>query len=115
MEQLNVVGGFMSLEGIAVSIHLVEDSGQRRIFDRMCRRHERRAVLEGGGFHPRKGRGLLVAVLGAIAIVGLSFGVAAAFGVVRFPGPGPGLGSAVLNLAVTTLIFAVVFLGEEIG
>ena len=45
----------------------------------------------------------------------MSFGVAAAFGVVRFPGLAPGFGSGVLNLALTTIIFAVVFLGEEIG
>jgi hypothetical protein len=41
--------------------------------------------------------------------------VAAAFGVVRFPGPGPGFGIALLKLAVTTIIFGVVFLGEETG
>ena len=61
------------------------------------------------------GEGLLIAVLGPAAIIAVSFGVAAAFGVVRFPGLGPGFGSAVLNLTVTTVIFAVVFLGEEIG
>ena len=78
-------------------------------------RGQRRAVWAAVGFHPRRGRGLLIAVLGAAVIVAASFGVAAAFGVVRFPGPGSGFGSAVLNLAITTLIFAVVFLGEEIG
>ena len=41
--------------------------------------------------------------------------MAAAFGVVRFPGPGPGFGIALLKLAVTTIIFGVVFLGEETG
>ncbi len=76
---------------------------------------QRRAVWGAVGFHPRRGRGLLVAVLGPMAIIAVSFGVAAVFGVVRFPGLGPGLGSAVLNLAVTTIIFGVVFLGEEIG
>ena len=78
-------------------------------------RGQRRAVWGAVGFHPRRGRGLLVAVLGPMAIIAVSFGVAAAFGVVRFPGLGPGFGSGVLNLAVTTIIFAVVFLGEEIG
>jgi uncharacterized protein len=78
-------------------------------------RGQRRAVWAAVGFHPRRGRGLLVAVLGPMAIIAVSFGVAAAFGVVRFPGPGPGLGVAVVNLAVTTIIFGVVFLGEEIG
>jgi uncharacterized protein len=78
-------------------------------------RDRRRAVWGAVGFHPRRGRGLLVAVLVPAVIIAASFGVAAAFGVVRFPGLGPGLGMAVLNLAVTTIIFAVVFLGEEIG
>ena len=48
-------------------------------------------------------------------MVGLSFGLAAAFGVISFPTPGPGLARGVLEAVVTTLIFAVVFLGEEIG
>lgn len=78
-------------------------------------RGQRRAVWAAVGFKPQRGRGLLIAVLGPMVIIAVSFGVAAAFGVVRFPGPGPGFGLAVLNLAVTTIIFAVVFLGEEIG
>lgn len=78
-------------------------------------RGQRRAVWAAVGFNPQRGRGLLIAVLGPMVIIAVSFGVAAAFGVVRFPGPGPGFGLAVLNLAVTTIIFAVVFLGEEIG
>jgi uncharacterized protein len=78
-------------------------------------RGQRRAVWRGVGFHPRRGRGLLVAVLGPMAIIAASFGVAAGIGVIRFPGVGPGVGMAALNLAVTTIIFAVVFLGEEIG
>jgi hypothetical protein len=67
------------------------------------------------GFNPRRGRGLLIAVLGPAVIIAVSFGVAAAFGVVQFSGLPPGFGRAVLNVAVTTIIFAVVFLGEEIG
>jgi membrane protease YdiL (CAAX protease family) len=78
-------------------------------------RGQRRAVWAGVGFHPRRGRGLLIAVIGPMVIIALSFGVAAAFGVVRFPGMGAGFGLAVLNIIVTTIIFAVVFLGEEIG
>ena len=78
-------------------------------------RGQRRAVWAGVGFHPRRGRGLLIAFLGAMLIVAVSFGVAAALGVVRFPGPDSGFGSDVLNFAITTVIFAVVFLGEEIG
>jgi membrane protease YdiL (CAAX protease family) len=38
-------------------------------------------------------------------------GAGGAFGVISFPGFGRG----VLNVALTTIIFAVVFLGEEIG
>jgi membrane protease YdiL (CAAX protease family) len=45
----------------------------------------------------------------------VSFGVAAAFGVVQFSGLPPGFGRGVLRIALTTIIFAVVFLGEEIG
>jgi len=54
-------------------------------------------------------------VLGPVAIIALSFAAATALGVVRFPGLAPGFGLSVLNLAITTFIFAVVFLGEEIG
>jgi membrane protease YdiL (CAAX protease family) len=78
-------------------------------------RGQRRAVWAGVGFNPRRGRGLLIAVLGPAVIIAVSFGVAAAFGVISFPGLGPGFGLAVLNLALTIVIFAVVFLGEEIG
>jgi membrane protease YdiL (CAAX protease family) len=78
-------------------------------------RGQRRAVWAGVGFHPRRGRGLLIAVLGPAAIIAVSFGVAAAFGVVRFPGLGPGFGSGVLNIIVSTVIAGVIFLGEEIG
>src|SRR5215218_7387312 len=78
-------------------------------------RGQRRAVWAGVGFNPRRGRGLLIAFLGPAVIVALSFGVAAAFEVVQFSGLPPGFGRDVLNVALTILIFAVVFLGEEIG
>jgi uncharacterized protein len=78
-------------------------------------RGQRRAVWAGVGFNPRRGRGLLIAVVGPAVVIAVSFSVAAAFGVVRFPTPGPGFGSAVLSLAITTIIFTVVLLGEEIG
>src|SRR5215211_1751128 len=61
------------------------------------------------------GRGLLLAVLVPMAIIAVSFGLAAGFGVVRFPGLGPGLGGGVLTLAVLTIFYGFVFLGEEIG
>jgi uncharacterized protein len=78
-------------------------------------RGQRRAVWAGVGFNPRRGRGLLIAVVGPAVIVAVSFGVAAAFGVVQFSGLPPGFGRGVLNVALFTIIFAVVFLGEEIG
>ena len=78
-------------------------------------RGQRRAVWAGGGFNPRRGRGVLIAVLGPAVIIAVSFGVAAAFGVVQFSGLPPGFGRGVLRIALTTIIFAVVFLGEEIG
>ena len=78
-------------------------------------RGQRRAIWAAVGFNPRKGRGLLIGVLGPAAIIALSFGIAAAFGVVQFLGLPPGFGRAVLNITVTIIIFAVVFLGEEIG
>ena len=78
-------------------------------------RGQRRAVWAGVGFNPRRGRGLLIAVLGPAVIIAVSFGVAAAFGVVQFSGLPPGFGRRILNVALTTIIFAVVFLGEEIG
>ena len=76
---------------------------------------QRRKVWRAVGLGSHGGVGLLLAVLGPAVIVGLSFGVAAAFEVVRFPRVGPGLGMTVLNLAIATVIFGVVFLGEEIG
>jgi uncharacterized protein len=76
---------------------------------------QRRAVWAGVGFNPRRGRGLLIAVVGPAVIIAVSFGVAAAFGVVQFSGLPPGFGRRVLRIALTTIIFAVVFLGEEIG
>ena len=78
-------------------------------------RGQRRVILRAVGFHPRRGRGLLIAVVGPVLIGALSFSVAAALGVVRFPGLGAGLGSGVLQVIVGTVISTVVFLGEEIG
>jgi uncharacterized protein len=78
-------------------------------------RGQRRAILRGVGFHPRRGRGLLIAVLGPILIGTLSFSIAAAFGVVRFPGLGAGVVSGLLNILVGTVVSTFVFLGEEIG
>ena len=79
------------------------------------RRGQRRAILATIGFHPRRGRGLLIAVVGPVLIGALSFGVAAAFGVVRFPGLGAVSVSGLLNILVGAVVSTVVFLGEEIG
>jgi uncharacterized protein len=51
-------------------------------------RGQRRAVWAGVGFNPRRGRGLLIAVVGPAVVIAVSFSVAAAFGVVRLPSPG---------------------------
>jgi len=78
-------------------------------------RGERRAVWTGVGLGRLGGRGLVVAVLGPAVIIGLSFGVAAALGVVRFSALEGGVGADLAKLALTIAVFAVVFLGEEIG
>jgi len=78
-------------------------------------RGERRAVWTGVGLGRLGGRGLVVAVLGPAVIIGLSFGVAAALGVVRFSALEGGVGADMAKLALTIAVFAVVFLGEEIG
>ena len=78
-------------------------------------RGERRAVWAGVGLGRFGGRGLAAAVLGPAVIIGLSFGIAAAFGVVRFSALERGLGADLAKLALTIAVFAVVFLGEEIG
>jgi membrane protease YdiL (CAAX protease family) len=78
-------------------------------------RGQRRAVWATVGFNPRRGLDLFIPVLGPAPIIALSFGIAAAFGVVQFAGVPPGFGKAVLSVIVTIIIFGVVFLGEEIG
>lgn len=78
-------------------------------------RGHRLTVWKGAGFRLRGGRGLLVAVLAPVTIIGLSFAAAAALGVVRFPGLTSGLGIAVLSLAMNAVVSTVVLLGEEIG
>jgi membrane protease YdiL (CAAX protease family) len=78
-------------------------------------RGQRRAVWAAVGFGRPSWRALLLALGGPVVLVGMSFGVAAAVGVVRFPALGWGLGTAGLNFLLSTAIFGVVFLGEEIG
>ena len=91
------------LIAVVLTIPLCVPSGQRR------------AVWAAVGFGRPRWLSLLVAVVGPVLLVGLSFGVAAAVGVLRFPGLGWGLGAGSLNFLITTSVFAVVFLGEEVG
>ena len=72
----------------------------------------RRAAWAEVGFGPPPWRAVLVGVIGPMVILGLSFAIAAAVGVVRFAAPDAGW---VLELVVTILVFGVVLLGEEIG
>jgi len=60
-------------------------------------------------------RALVVAVVGPVVIIGLSFGVAVALGVVRFPALDGSAGIALGRAVLATAVFAVVFLGEEVG
>ena len=78
-------------------------------------RGERRRVWADVGFGRPGGRSLAAAVLGPVAIIGLSFGVAAAVGVVSFAAPGGRAGGTAGRLALAIAIFTVVLLGEEIG
>jgi uncharacterized protein len=76
---------------------------------------QRRAVWAAVGFGRPSWRALVVAVAGPVVLIGMSFAVAVAVGVVRFPPLGWGLGTAAANYLVSTAVFGVVFLGEEIG
>jgi membrane protease YdiL (CAAX protease family) len=76
---------------------------------------QRRAAWAAVGFGLPSWRALVVAVAGPVVIVGLSFAVAAAVGVVHFGAPDGGVAGGVLSLAAATLAFGIVFLGEEIG
>lgn len=78
-------------------------------------RGQRKRIWAAVGWGLPGWRGLLVAVLGPVAIIGASFGIAAALGVVRFPGPEAGAGRDLLQLLLAIAIFTVVLLGEEIG
>ena len=75
----------------------------------------RRAAWAEVGFGRPSWRALLVALAGPVVIVGVSFAVAAAVGVVRFAGPGDGIGRHLALQAVSLVAFGVVFLGEEVG
>jgi len=76
----------------------------------------RRTEWAGIGFRPPTVRSVLIAVALPIAIASLSFGVAAAIGVVRLRMPtfDGGL-SALADVAVKAGVFSLLFLAEEIG
>jgi hypothetical protein len=76
---------------------------------------QRRAAWAGIGFGPPAWGALVLALLVPAIVVVLSFGTAMAIGVITFPAPTSKLALRVVQALVTTLIFGVVFLGEEIG
>jgi uncharacterized protein len=76
---------------------------------------QRRAVWAAVGFGRPSWRSLVVAVVGPVVLIGMSFAISVVVGVVSFPPLGWGLGSAAANYLVSTAVFGVVFLGEEIG
>lgn len=81
----------------------------------MLPRGRRRAAWAEVGFGRPPWRALLVAVAGPLVIIGLSFAIAAAVGVVRFTVPDGGIGGWLLELAIGIPVFGVILLGEEIG
>ena len=91
------------LVAVVVTVQLTVPAGRRR------------AVWSEVGFRPRGTRALLVAVVGPAAVLGLSYGAAAAAGVIQLPGVSAALGPAILNLALSCVIATVILLGEEIG
>jgi membrane protease YdiL (CAAX protease family) len=78
---------------------------------RGARRREWSAV----GFGRPGGLAVVVAVVSPAVIIGLSFGVAFALGVVSFPAPDGSAGGTLVRAVLATAVFAVVFLGEEVG
>jgi uncharacterized protein len=76
---------------------------------------QRRAAWAAVGFGRSAWRALVLAVVGPVVLIVMSYAVAVAVGVVRFPALGWGLGTAAANFLVSTAVFGVVFLGEEIG
>ena len=81
----------------------------------MLPRGRRRAAWAEVGFGRPPWRPMLVGVVGSMAILTLSYVIAAALGVVRFVAPDGGIGGWALELVLTLVVFGVVLLGEEIG
>jgi membrane protease YdiL (CAAX protease family) len=88
---------------VALTIRLTTPAGHRR------------AVWSTVGFRRPSVSSLVISIAGPTAISVLSFAVATAFGVVRFPGFGSGFWSQLGEVLLATVIFGVIFLGEEIG
>ena len=88
---------------VAITVHVALPRGRRR------------AAWADVGFGRPPWRPMLVGVVGAMAILALSYAIAAAIGVVRFTAPDGGIGAWVLELVLTLVVFGVVLLGEEIG
>jgi membrane protease YdiL (CAAX protease family) len=78
-------------------------------------RGRRRAAWAEVGFGLPPWRPMLVGVVGSMAILALSYLIAAGIGVVRFAAPDGGIGGWALELVLTLVVFGVVLLGEEIG
>lgn len=75
---------------------------------------ERRAAWAGVGFRRPTWQSLAIALIAPAAITFLSFSAAAAIGVARFPPANLTLQTG-LRFLIQIAIFAVIFLGEEIG
>ena len=88
---------------VAVAVLVTVPSGRRR------------AAWAEVGFGRPSWRALLAALVGPAVIVGVSFAVAAAVGVVRFAAPGGNTARDLALTAVSIVAFGVVFLGEEVG
>lgn len=85
---------------VAITVLLTLPSGQRK------------QAWADVGFGRPPWRAWPIAVLGPLVIIAMSFGIAAALGVVRF---GALDGGGLVDLAIAIVVFAVVLLGEEIG
>jgi len=93
----------MPVVAVAITVHVVLPRGRRR------------AAWAEVGFGRPPWRPMLVGVVGSMAILALSYAIAAAVGVVRFTAPDGGFGGWALELVLTLVVFGVVLLGEEIG
>jgi uncharacterized protein len=94
---------FMPVVAVAITVLVMRPRGRRR------------AAWAEVGFGRPPWRPMVVGVVGSMAILALSYAIAAAVGVVRFTLPDGGIGGWLLELVLTLVVFGVVLLGEEIG